>query len=588
MKRSILLLTALLIAASFSPSAPAQTSSSSATHKAKKTHNPTLQEQVLDLQKKLQEQGDKFQQELESLKAELSAKQNEAVSAPQTAEAAQKKADTAQAQATEAAQQNMVALQSLRTTVETQAARVQTTIAEVQTQQVELKKQVEEPIALRYKGVTLTPGGFLAGESVWRQRAMNADIYTNFNATPYPGNAEAHTSEWVPSARQSRLSLLANGKVPFGVIKGYFEGDFLSAGTTSNSLQSNSYTLRVRQAWAELDSGHFVLDAGQMWTLLTEDKKGALAGQEALPLFFDGNLHVGYTYVRQMGYRMQDMIAPGVTLAISLENSQYQFSAQNAPTNFFFGAAGAQGGLNNQTANYTNQVAPDVLAKVSFDPGFGHFELGGIARFFRDRYYPNAPAVGGTINNTKLGGGFVANARFKPTEKAEIGFHLVGGDGTGRYGASILPDITVKPDGTLEPLRNAQALFSLELHPAKKFDVFGYAGTEYVQRTYYGTPGTGVLVGYGVPSANNTGCETEIAPTGSTGYLPGSGTCTGVTKNITQGSAGFLYRPYSGPAGKLQFGAAYSYLTRTGWYGVGGSPKAVNNMVYTSMRYYLP
>jgi hypothetical protein len=272
---------------------------------------------------------------------------------------------------------------------------------------------------------------------------------------------------------------------------------------------------------------------------------------------------------------------------VSLENSQYQFSASNAPSNFFFGAAGAAGGLNNPSANYTNQVAPDVLAKASFDTAFGHYELGGIARFFRDRYYPNYPAATGALNSTKLGGGLVANARFKPMEKVEIGLHFVGGDGTGRYGASLLPDITVKPDGTLEPLRNAQGLLSIELHPTKKFDVFGYAGTEYVQRTYYKNS-AGVFVGYAPPTANNTGCETEAAPTGATGYLPGSGTCTGATKNITQGSFGVLYRPYAGPAGKFQLGLAYSYLTRAGWPGVGGAPEAVNNMVYTSMRYYLP
>ena len=222
---------------------------------------------------------------------------------------------------------------------------------------------------------------------------MNADIYTNFNATPYPGAGEAHTSEWVPSARQSRLSLLAAGNVPFGTLKGFFEGDFLSAGTTSNNLQSNSYTLRIRQAWGQAEAGHFLFNAGQMWTLLTEDKKGALAGQEAAPIIFDGNLHVGFTYLRQVGFRAQERFRPGVTVAVALENSQYQFSASNAPANFFFGSAGAAPGLNNPSANYTNQVAPDVLAKISFDPSYGHYEIGGVARFFRDRYYP-----GGTIS----------------------------------------------------------------------------------------------------------------------------------------------------------------------------------------------
>lgn len=36
------------------------------------------------------------------------------------------------------------------------------------------------------------------------------------------------------------------------------------------------------------------------------------------------------------------------------------------------------------------------------------------------------------------------------------------------------------------------------------------------------------------------------------------------------------------------YGLAYSYLTRDGWTGVGGAPKATNNFVYTSFRYYIP
>lgn len=406
-----------------------------------------------------------------------------------------------------------------------------------------------QPLALRYKGIEIVPGGFLAMESIWRQRAMNADIYTNYNATPFPGADEAHTSEWVPSARQSRLSVLGSGGTRFGTLTGYFEGDFLSAGTTSNNLQTNSYTMRVRQAWGQATKGRFVFTGGQMWTLLTEDKKRALPGQEALPLFFDGNLHVGDTYIRQAGFRFQEAITPLITFALGVENSQYQFSASNAPSNFFFGNAGASGGLNNPNANYTNQVAPDVILKASFDPKHGHYEIGGVARLFRDRYYPAAPSTAGAQNDTKLGGGLVANARFSVVSKVDLGIYLVAGDGTGRYGPALLPDITVKPDGTLEPLRNAQGLVSVEAHATKNLDPFAYAGTEYAQRTYY-VGSSGVLVGYAPPTANNTGCEIEVAPTSGSGYAPGTGTFLGATRAIEQGSLGWVYRIYQGPVGR--------------------------------------
>lgn len=416
---------------------------------------------------------------------------------------------------------------------------------------------------------------------------MNADIYTNFNATPYMNSGEAHTSEWVPSARQTRLSVMATGKVPFGTLTGMVETDFLSAGTTSNNTQSNSYTLRLRQAWGQAAIGNIKVTGGQMWSLLGENKKSADPGQEAVPMIFDGNLHVGFTYVRQLGFRFEDALTPKVTVAFSLEGSQYQFSATNAPSNFFFGAAGALGGLNNNQANLTNEPAPDMVVKVTSDPGFGHYELGGIVRFFRDRYYPNAPAITGAQNDTRVGGGVVASARF-PLKKLDVGLHVVAGDGTGRYGASILPDVTVRPNGTLAPIRNLQGLGSLEYHATKKFDLFGYAGTEYAQRTTYATPGTGVLVGYAPITGNNSGCATEGAPTAGTGFAPGVSTCLGATRALIEGSAGFAYRFYSGPVGRLQLGAAYSYLERASWRGAGPTPKGTNNFVYTSFRYFLP
>jgi hypothetical protein len=242
--------------------------------------------------------------------------------------------------------------------------------------------------------------------------------------------------------------------------------------------------------------------------------------------------------------------------------------------------------LNNSLANYTNQVAPDVIVKAAFDPRYGHYELGGVARFFRDRYYPNATSTGAQ-NDTRLGGGFVANAKFPVTKLADVGLHIVAGDGTGRYGVSLLPDVTVRPNGTLAPIRNAQGLFSLELHPTKRLDLFGYAGLEYVQRTVHANP-DGVLVGYAPATGSNAGCNTEALPTAGTGYAPGSSACLGATRVIMEGSAGWVYRLYTGPAGKLQYGAAYSYLTRDGWSGVGGAPKATNNFVYTSFRYYIP
>jgi hypothetical protein len=76
--------------------------------------------------------------------------------------------------------------------------------------------------------------------------------------------------------------------------------------------------------------------------------------------------------------------------------------------------------------------------------------------------------------------------------------------------------------------------------------------------------------------------------------------CVGQNKSVVEGTTGFWYKPYNGPKGRLQMGMQYSYLVRTAWVGYGlppytslpGSstiaPKGIENMWFTSFRYYLP
>jgi len=481
---------------------------------------------------------------------------------------------------------------------------------------------IESPLTMHYKGVEITPIGFFAFEGVNRTRSINSDINTPFNSTPYTGAAQAHTSELNFTGRQSRIGALFQSNTGSLRLAGYVEADFLGSGTTSNNNQSNSYVLRQRQIWgqAATQSG-FTVTGGQMWSLVTETKTGTDARTENLPQVIDPQYHVGFSWTRNPDIRFQQKLGM-FTGAVSLENAQtVSFTGTNDNANFFLGSAGTNGGLYNLTTNYSNNVAPDVIVKVTADPaGMGHYEIGGLVRWFRDRYYPNetlaTPSAAGATNNTKVGGGFFANARFPVTHFADFGVHFLGGTGVGRYGTSQLPDVTVHPDGTLEPIKNAQGLVSLETHPAKKLDVFFYAGTEYAQRTTYLStvgPDAGKLVGYAPVSSSNAGCGIETLPTvpssglgsigtaGGAGYDPGTpANCLGATRVVQEGTIGFTYRAYSSPKfGRLQYQGVYSYLDRVAWAGVTsgtfgsstatyGAPKATNNMVFWSMRYYIP
>ena len=102
------------------------------------------------------------------------------------------------------------------------------------------QSSLESPLAIHYKGITITPGGFLAAETVWRQHALASDVNTPFSAVTFNGAAQSHLSEFFGSGRQSRIALLAEGKLNSAKLSGYYESAFLSAGISSNNNQSNS------------------------------------------------------------------------------------------------------------------------------------------------------------------------------------------------------------------------------------------------------------------------------------------------------------------------------------------------------------
>ena len=571
--------------------------------------------------RELREQMLTQQAEIDALKQQNADKDAKLATAESDAQAANASAATANSQA-----------QSLQTLIQQNSSSVQTLSSDVSNLKVantgltttlgnttrELTEKIESPTTIHYKGVTITPVAFFALEGVYRQRSINSDINTPFNSTPFPGSNQGHVSEFNLSGRQSRLGALFVGDAGPFKLSGYVEADFLSAGATSNANQSNSYTLRQRQIWGQVATkSGLTVTGGQMWSLVTEDGKGTDNRTEKLPNTVDSQYHVGYSWARQPALRVQQKLGnpvfgSAITMAAAVENAQDQsFTANNGPSNFFFGGPGNGGGLYNVAGNYANNVAPDVIAKIAMDFPHSHFEVGGLARFDRARVYPQILSPTGVVtglspngfNDTKLAGGGFGSARVN-TRYADVAVQGMFGDGTGRYGSSQLADLTVHPDGTLEPVRNYHGMFSLETHPTKKLDVYAYYGGEYAQREVYVSP-AGALVGYGPRSIVDTGCNTYTPTTaglGSTGVAgsPATANCGSPTRYIQEGTIGYTYRLINTPKyGRLQYQFVYSYLMRQSWEGLTsgtlgtpsqtfGTPKAQNNMVWGSMRYYIP
>jgi hypothetical protein len=121
-----------------------------------------------------------------------------------------------------------------------------------------------------------------------------------------------------------------------------------------------------------------------------------------------------------------------------------------------------------------------------------------------------------------------------------------------------------------------------------RFDVYLNGGGEYIGRHWQTDPVSLKAVGYGSPLFDTTGCYSETLP-GSNGFtFGGLSKCNADTRVVLEGTFGFWIRLYNGPKGKLQFGPQYSYVTRNTWAGTGGAPHGIDNMAFTSFRYYLP
>jgi hypothetical protein len=440
--------------------------------------------------------------------------------------------------------------------------------------------------SIHYKGITIQPVGYFAAEAVWRERDESADIGSSFNAIPFDGTTQSQLSEFRASARQSRLGLLVTGHVPAATLTGFWESDFLVAGTGSNSNESNSYALRLRQFWgqAAFNDGS-TITAGQMWSLLTTNKQGIATRQEASPGVIDAQYAAGFDWARQWAIRFTQNIDNHAWLAFAVEAPQMTESSRGATnTTVLLGTAG--GSQLNATANYSVDQAPDLLAKIAIEPGWGHYELKFLGRAFRDRIFDSLDAYGGTRNATSLGGGVGAAAIWPLGHAVDFGLSGLWGAGIGRYGTSQLPDVTLRPDGTIDPIHAAHALVSLETRPTHKLDLDAYAGLEYAARES-STNASGAGVGYGSPLNNDAGCETELYPTGT--YVPASGTCNADTRVVYQGNIQAWYRFYRGPAGTFQWGLQYSYTVRDAWSGLNSvAPEAIDGMVFTSIRYILP
>jgi hypothetical protein len=256
-----------------------------------------------------------------------------------------------------------------------------------------------------------------------------------------------------------------------------------------------------------------------------------------------------------------------------------------------------------------------------------------------------APALTttGFYNNSLKVGGFGGSARVPVIkDKLTVGAKALYGPGVGRYGDSTLADVTANALGQLRPIHNLSGLLTVEATPTAHLTLYLNYGGDYAGRDDYATPTattlgsapsaifcpslataasahtfvctttptavdlaaagaawgatwkapTAAAVGYGSRLLSNSGCTSTAAPGynggASTGYA-GGGSCGAQTRDVQEFTGGYWWDIYKGDKGRLRQGVQYGYAVREGWSGASGiGAKGIDNMFWTSFRYYLP
>jgi hypothetical protein len=625
--RTISKLTVLLLLIGTCMAAPAPSDGepvATPKHAKKAEKRAASAEEVKQLREMIQAQQAQIDQLKQQVAQRDQTNQQAATDAEKSAAAAQQQA----AAAASAAADSNAKVNAVQSDVAGLTTTVNTTVVTVQKDEKRVA-DLEEPAYVHYKGVKLTPGGYAQFATIYRAHNANSDTADLFGQYTFPNSPNYHMSEFRATGRASRFWLKAQGEAHGMKFMSYAEMDFLGA-AGGNETQTNSFAPRLRLAFANVDlPGGWSIAAGQNWSMIQTTRKGIDPLSEWLPAVIDNSYTPGFAYAREGTIRVVKQITPQAWFGFSLENPDTvsaggcasaactftgpiqglaNSTSTTAPNSGYLNATSGAGTI---TGNPSTNPTPDLVAKFAFEPGWGHYEVKAIGRWFRDRVYPDyfgtAPTgytsgenTFGGVNKTTEGGGIGFGAILPIVkDKVDIDFQGLAGAGIGRFSPTSGPDVTFNRQGALVPVKAVQAVLGIETHPTPKFDFDVYGGGEYYRRVQYFLPAasnffgetttSATEIGYGAQDFSDKGCKIE------------GSSCSGLTKTVWAVQPQLWYRLYKGSAGTLQFGASYAYVWREAWAGVGPgttgtlpaltglvSPKTINQIVLTAFRYYLP
>jgi hypothetical protein len=430
------------------------------------------------------------------------------------------------------------------------------------------------PTYLRLGSVCIIPIGFMDLTPFWRDKNAASSMGSNFGSIPYNNVANGNLSEFHFSEQNSRLGFRVDGDWKGAHFIGYNEFDFNGTSGSTNLATSNGAIVpRLRLYWADVRKDKIEFLAGQSWSMLTPNRNGlsALPGDLFYTQVVDINYIAGLSWTRQPGMRV--IFHPSKTVAFGFSAEQAnQYIGGSAggspitlPANLTaLGGTQLDNGQNISAGNYLAEpaVTPDFIAKIAFDPSTRfHFERGGIESNFK------TTNVAAPFNNhyTTHAGGLLFGVNVAVLKNLRLISTNFFSDGEGRYLFGQAPDLIVRANGDLSPLKADGTVDGFE---ARVKNTLFYA--------YYG----GIYIG------RNVTIDTNGKPVGY-GY---TGSANNQNRTINEFTFGFNQTMWASPRyGAINVMGQYEYLTRNPWYVAVGAPKNTHdNTIYFNIRYTLP
>jgi hypothetical protein len=290
------------------------------------------------------------------------------------------------------------------------------------------------PAAAEPPPITFTWGGYIKLDGIYSSNTRGrpsdvADYLLAPGLIPAPTAGDNQALNF--TARESRLWFHTSLATERGALDSHVEIDFLGFDTNLGSeLTTTSSSPRLRHAYATWN-GWLV---GQTWTTWMDF--------DALPETNDFGSQAGRVFARQAQVRY--------TRPLGSSGGQVQLAVENPETSLT-DPTGVQ-------VVPTDDLMPDIVAKVHFAGPWGHVAAAGIGRMLRSE---DALPAADDVTDMQFGAGGRISGKLMLGEKHNLRFDATAGRGIGRYvGLNAVRDGEIDAEGNIRPIDLVATLVS--------------------------------------------------------------------------------------------------------------------------------